>query len=153
MIDFSRLGVKVAYVVVALAALTTGLMAYWGAAQYDVLDIRQSPVPVRPKEVSGPDPTIIATIDYCKKLDVEGTAVVTLVSKKTVLLTPAYKDKTPKTCATLEAALLIPPQATPDVYHYHWRVVYKVNPIKTVVEEFDTEEFELKTQGGEGGIK
>ncbi len=120
-----------------------GVLLFWLGASGEVLSVRNNPVPVRPSEVKGQDAVSIATVDYCKYQDVQGVVNLTLISDKAVLLIPQTLDRSPKGCGKIDAPLLIPPQAGADTYHWHWKIVYQVNPLRVVTEEFDSQEFKL----------
>ncbi len=125
---------------IIFSIIITSLFFYWTIAEYKALDIKVQPVPILKghERVKAGDFSFLV-FNYCKNTDAVGRVVVTLVSTRSAILTPPYDDTTKKICVPrLLAPMIVPPQTTPDKYHYHFRIVYPVNPIKNVVVEFDS---------------
>lgn len=126
------------------------LIFYWYNAPYKILEIKNHPVPVIPKEVNGLR-YVTAIFDFCKHKKIEGKVEVSLVSTQTELPLPDYDEVTKPGCQNgLEAPLPIPPQTATGVYHYHYIVTYHPNPLRTITVEFDTQEFSVVKTGAEG---
>lgn len=136
--------------VIIAAIYFIGIVFYWYIVPYSILEIKNSPVPVVPKEVNGLR-YVTAIFDYCKNVEVEGKIEIALVSDKTKLELPSSHETTKKGCKSdFEVPLPIPPHASTDTYHYHYIVTYKPNPLRTIVVEFDTEAFKVIKTGSEG---
>lgn len=145
----NRISFYILMTIIVVAFAFVGLAFYWSTAPYKILEIKNQPVPVVPTEIDG-DRYITAIFNYCKNMDIEGKTQITLVSKETVLELPKSDERARKGCRTIEAPLAIPPHAATDTYHYHFVVTYHPNPLRTVVFEFDTEEFNVIKTGSEG---
>lgn len=105
--------------------------------------IKNGPVPVRPQTQKA-DQLVFVGVNYCKTQDIAGTVRRTLISSTQRLVLPIQSDAGPVTCQQVDAPELIPKGAVPDKYHFHFEITYKVNPIKTVVESFDSEDFVIE---------
>lgn len=124
-----------------------GLLAvfyYWSFYPYKPLEVLNSPVPIRPPTVqSGKDQVVIATLRGCKNGKAIPTVTRSLIGQGSVIMTPSYPGVLSKGCSTLDQAIIVPSFVTPGVYHWHWRVVYKVNPIRTETVQYDSQNFQI----------
>lgn len=127
----------------ALVGVAVAVFLYWMFTGKDVLKINNNPVPVKPSFVKSEE-KITISIDYCKSMDVPGVVYTRFVSKNTELVVPTTMENTTKGCAVKEFAVPIPSQLTPDVWHLNYRIDYKTNPISTVREEFNTQDFTVE---------
>lgn len=131
---------------VSLAALIIAILGllilfYWLIVPVNVLQIKNNPVPVEKKQVKGEDVQIL-NISYCKNRTASGVVNWSLVSNKQVILLPPYSDTTPIGCnKDLRAPILLPPVKFNDTYHFHYIVIYQVNPLKTETVIFDSQPF------------
>jgi hypothetical protein len=138
-----RLALKI-FIYTALTVLGFGVatFVFWNLQPKDVLTIR-GPVKVKPVVAKG-EGAVTLHFDYCKNLDVEGTIQQSFVSNKTELLSPEVQDTQHKICTKDQAVtILIPPQTAPDRYRIKYVATYKINPITTVVETFQSEQFDV----------
>jgi hypothetical protein len=65
------------------------------------------------------------------------------VSDKTEIFFPVVKERSLRECKTIDAPVILPPQITPGTYHLKFRVTYQVNPLKSVVITWESENFEV----------
>lgn len=136
---------------VLLVAISTLLVFYyWAIQSTNVLTIKDNPVPVERKIVKSGDVQIV-NFNFCKNLNIEGSVEWSLVSNKIVILLPSYKDRSPKSCRQNARKPIILPLITntDDAYHFHYVITYRINPIKTIMVQFDTQSF--KIDGGSNG--
>lgn len=135
----------VAHIALAIVAIGVGIMLYWlYSPPKEVITIHKLPVPVSPKPAS-PGQLVSLTYDYCKNANVNGKVYRWLVSDKTRLAAPVESDLTHAGCQKeAKVYISIPPQATPDTYHFHYRVIYEFNPFVIREQEWDSEKFEVK---------
>lgn len=132
-----------AYIALIIIAGAVVVMLYWLYAVPDqALDIKKLPIPIIKTPVRAGD-YVTLHFDYCKNVSASGRVTVTLVSSKTQLVLPTQSEHIHRGCSIFDAPLPIPPQATSDTYHYHFRAVYQVNPLRQIVQEFDTARFEV----------
>lgn len=132
--------------ILLLAFLTIGLISYWLVFPYDVLDVKKLPVPVTRTPTSA-DGIIVLKFNYCKNMEIEGNLEISMISTSTAILLPPAEERTHAGCRKdFNAPVIIPSQASNGTYFFHYKVTYKVNPLKTIVEEFDTEKFEVINQ-------
>ncbi len=151
----------VIYAAMTLLTLGVGLFVYWSVAGNDVLEIHNAPVPVRSiREHPQADGVIILKIDYCKKMNATGRVRTSFVSPSREVFLPVSEDKQPAQCNAgqkdpIELPILIPKDLPAGIYRIHFRAVYQVNPLKEVIEEFDSKEFEIveTPTGAEGKVQ
>jgi hypothetical protein len=131
------------YATLSVMAVGGSLYLYWSFQSTKVLDIKNTPVPVRPQEIN-PEATVILHYNYCKRSDVHGVVTGAIVSSSTKILLPDAEEITPKTCKEFDVPVIIPGQTTDGVYHLEYTAVYRVNPLKVSVEKWRTQEFTVK---------
>lgn len=137
---------RVAYLVLALSIFTIALIGYWASRDAaDVLVIKKQPIPIRTiRSDAHPNGVVILKYDYCKNTKAEGEIRASFVGQNSAeLFLPRVIDRTDPACGQLEAPYIIPEQVVPGRYHLHFRASYKINPIKTVIIEWDSEEFNV----------
>lgn len=117
--------------------------AYWLFWPFDVLTINREPVPATQPENIKSGRVIFLNIDYCKHSDAHGLVERTLVSDRMVIDLPSYQDRSPKGCGRIEAPIILPYTVATQRFHIHYKVVYQVNPLRKVVEEFNTTDFDI----------
>lgn len=148
----------IAFVALGLIAVIVGLVAYWSVANDDVLEVKNAPVPVRTiREHAESDGVVILRVDYCKKVGATGIVRTSFRGVSREVFLPPAEDKQPAQCnggraEPVEVPVLIPTDLPPGKYHIHFRVVYKINRIKEVIEEFDSQEFEVVAKGDSKSI-
>jgi hypothetical protein len=133
------------YGLLGLGAVIGVIFLYW-AFQFprQVLAVKNVPVPVITNPVAAGGVAVL-TYDYCKYIDADGKLYTSLISHKTELLLPLADERTRKACADhLQVPMIVPPQALPDRYHFHFRATYRLNPLREVTVEWDSQEFEVK---------
>jgi hypothetical protein len=130
--------------VLGITAIALIIYLYWLFQIGTVLEIKNNPVPVRPKTIDH-DQYIILHYDYCKYSNTEGTVESSLVSKTTVLPLPTLEDTTKKACHSFDAPYPLPGQAPSETYHYKFKACYPLNPVKTVCTEWESKEFVIKS--------
>lgn len=145
----SKVGNYIAYVALILVVIMMGMILKWSFQSDDVLEIKNEPVPARTiREYPEADGVVVLKVDYCKKIAVKGEVRVSFVGISRETFLPTAEDKMPANCNNghdepIEIPILIPKDLPVGHYHIHFNVVYQVNPLKEVVEEFDSQEFEL----------
>lgn len=136
----------IAYVVLALAAIVIGIVGFWSIQPNNVLNIKNAPVPIRTIHLEAhPAGVVILKYDYCKNISVNGTIRTSFVGDASEIFLPLAEDKTDKMCADgLEVPYLVPPQIVTGTYHLHFKATYILNPLKTVVQEWDSQPFDVE---------
>lgn len=139
---------KVYFVVVAaalvLSFLGVALMLYWALSKGEVLVINNDPVPVRTiREHPTADGVVILKVDFCKKVNTVGKVRSSFVSPSREVFLPMYDDRSDPRCQVAELPVLIPKDLPPGEYHVHYHITYQVNPLKQVVEDFDSKSFKV----------
>lgn len=132
---------------VACAILGIGailLLTYWLSFPYKVLVIHNQPTPVD-VEVAQKGDRINTKVDYCKQNDTSGRVEKYLVTDGIEYRLPIEFDLTPRACGVVDMPISLPTSSTivPGVYHVRVDVIYKVNPVRTITEEFTTEKFSI----------
>lgn len=127
--------------VLAFSALT---IFYWSVSGNDVLDVKNAPFPVRTiREHPTADGVVILKTEYCKNISASGRVRVSFFNPSREVFLPISTDKQDAGCYELEVPILIPKDLPPGEYRIKFRVTYQVNPIKSVVEEFDSKKFQV----------
>lgn len=134
---------KFFYLVLLVGVLMAGLFYYWTFIPYNPITINNAPVPIRPVSLaSGTDTTVIATLKSCKHTTVTPIVTRTLIGEGVEITTPSYSGViNGPGCQTLQQAIIMPQFTPPGTYHIHWHVAYQMNPIRTVVVQYDSENF------------
>jgi hypothetical protein len=130
----------VTYLFLLFMALTAGLTLYWLYGPSEVLQVHNSPVPVRPTSQKA-DQLVFLIVNYCKLQAKPGTVRRALVSSTIRVMLPIQTDNGPTTCTQVDAPLLIPKGIVPDTYHVHIDVTYQLNPLRQVTESLDSQDF------------
>lgn len=138
-----KIAKAIIYTTLAVLVIGASTLVYWTFEADDVLTVKNQPVPVRPKEIN-PEATVILSPNVCKNLPVPGIIRRTLVSKSSKILLPDYYNNFPVGCNNRDLAVIIPGQTPDDVYHLEFDVTYVINPLKTVVEHWYTQDFTVK---------
>jgi len=141
--ESANLQAKIVYALLLVPVVLLGLMWYWLVFPAQVLEIKKLPIPVTKPENIKSGRILSLMFDYCKHIDAQGTVEATLVSDKSVIMLPTYTERLPQGCSKVTAPMILPYTIIEQDYHIHYKVTYKVNPIREVVEEFDSQEFTL----------
>lgn len=128
----------------ALTAVALGVFMYWGFTGKDALVLKgNEPLKVQPVVIKSQE-KLTVFIDFCKVTHAQGTVYLRFVSDRTELVAPTQEENLPARCYdNFSFPVPIPPQTPPGKYHINYRVDYKTNPLTTVREEFNTQEFQV----------
>lgn len=133
----------IVYTVLGIIGCSIGVFMFWLVTGDKALDVSNSPVPVQPKFVKSLE-EITISVDFCKSTDAHGRVVRKLVSDKTELLAPVVVESVEPGCyKNLQIKIPIPDQTPPGRYKVVYRITYQTNPIKNIVEEFESQEFDV----------
>jgi hypothetical protein len=134
----------IGFIALAIVALGIGTFLYWQLASNDVLEVRNNPVPVRSvRPHPSADGVVFLKVDYCKKVRASGLVRTSFVSPTREYFFPVSHDREDPGCHNTEIPVPVPHEVPNGTYHVHFRVTYQVNPLKSVVEEFDSKPFEV----------
>ncbi len=122
-----------------------GRILTWSLASANVLEINNSPFPVRTiREHPSADGVVILQVNFCKNIDIEGNLRISFVSESREVFLPLSVERSAKECRETEVPVLLPKGLPPDIYKVKFRVTYNINPIKKgIVEEFESQKFEV----------
>lgn len=139
---------KLVIVAMLVLAGAIGVLLYWSFESEKVLEIHNSPFPVRTiRKHPTAGGVIILKVDYCKVKDVDGELRVSYVSESREIFLPLSKERGPVTCADTEVPILIPNDLPPDTYKIKFRAIYNINPLKrNVISEFESRKVEVDGQ-------
>lgn len=142
------------YLALLVVAGGIGTLLYWKlSTPTEVLSIRPQPIPVLTKVVKlnpacaiiGADRCVVLKITQCKNVEANGKISPTFVSNTDRIPTPEIIERGERKCQNdITVPFPVPRVAPPGKYHIHFRTTYKVNPITTIVQDFDSEEFEVQ---------
>jgi hypothetical protein len=136
----------VVWVILAVACLVILRLVTWGTAPTDVIEVKNAPVPVRTiRPVAQADGVVFLDVDFCKKTDAVGRLRMSFVNERRSreVFTPVAEERQKAACERRELAIAIPHDISTDTYHVHFRIEYQLNPLKRVVEEFDSKDFKV----------
>lgn len=142
------------YVGLILIALAITVGLYWlYSPPKEALSVSPHPIPVVNKVIKrdntcaalGFDRCVILKLTRCKHVKTEGRVVITLVGQTERIPLPIAFDRSDRDCQTdVTLPLPIPNSALPGKYSYHFTATFKVNPLTSITQEYDTETFEVK---------
>lgn len=135
----------VGYLSLGVIAIGITIFLYWlYSPPKEAISVSPSPIPIVKKTVKS-DEFIVLKYTYCKNVNVNGRVVITLVGDKTQLTLPVTSERGDRECRSdVRVPLPVPPLASPGTYHFHFRATYKVNPLSTITQEYDTESFTVE---------
>lgn len=137
-----KVGFYIAYAAIAIIALVVGIFLYWSFQPDKVLQVNNSPFPVRTiREHPTADGVVILKVDLCKHSGTVGQVRTSFVSESREIFLPLGKEQLPKGCLKQEVPVLIPTDTPEGKYKIKFSVTYQINPIKRSVEVFETREF------------
>lgn len=130
------------YSALFVIAVAITILLYWlYSAPAQAVTVSPNPIPVVNKTVTAGSYTQIK-YSFCKNTNVSGRIVIALVGDNVQLTLPVGFERGKRTCETDKVVPLpVPPQATPGNYHFHFRATYQINPLRSIVQEYDTQEF------------
>jgi hypothetical protein len=129
---------------VLLLALGVALLFFfWTLQPTNVLVIKNQPIPAKYGLFNG-QRTVDTIFNYCKTGDTTGQLSYDFVSTTTVIAGPVNPAASNSGCKDgVHIPVAIPKQAPPDTYHIHWNVSYRLNPIRIVTVQWDTQDFKV----------
>jgi hypothetical protein len=142
---------KIIHFLIALAVsciiVFSVITTYWLYFPYNVIDIKE-PITVLTKEVKQGE-ICEFEITYTKHLDILGQRQVQLVNGMIVTLEkePEYVHLKVGKDIKYRVGFLIPAWYPEGYCHVELTTIHHVNPLRTVVEKFSTEEFRVTKHG------
>lgn len=137
-------------VVVALivVALGLGVILKWSFVDENILEVKNSPFPVRTiREHPTANGVVLLNVDMCKYTDIEGSVRTSFVSDSREIFLPLSRENIPKGCFNREIPVIIPKDIVADTYKIKFRVTYDLNPLKREIsDQFESKEFVVDPQ-------
>lgn len=133
------------YAALGLTTTFVFIILYWlYSPPKEALTVSPYPITVLSKKVKA-DSYVILQTTRCKHVKSAGRITSTLVGEKVQIPLPAINDTSGRDCTPPDTKVPypIPPLTTPGTYFLRFRVTYKVNPLTTIMQELDTEPFEV----------
>lgn len=131
------------YLALGLISIAVLTAVYWIVSPMDIITVKNNPVPVRPPVVAIGNAEIL-NIYFCKLTDNPGSLRISFVGETTETFLPIAADNSKKACARTDLPILIPQGLEPGKYHIHFKATYQANPLKTIVEQWDSQEFNVQ---------
>lgn len=135
-------------------AFSVTVFLYWlYSPPKEALSISPRPIPVLTKVVKndpscaiiGADRCVVLKLTRCKNIEAFGRISPTFISNTDRVPAPEIPDRGERRCDTdIIVPFPVPRAAPPGKYHIHFRTVYKVNPITTITQDYDSEEFTVE---------
>lgn len=139
-IDKTKKAALLLYFALGIISIVLTVFLYWLISGNDALDVKGK-VLAEPLVVET-DKTITLKVTYCRSSWDEGRVVRRFVNESSEVLAPTVAGQLPRGCnSDFPIEIPIPDSVIPGKYHVNYRITYRTNPLKTVVEEFDSEEF------------
>ena len=132
------------YLYVCLTIITIGsvTLGYW--ALWPVKVIEFNPVVTTDKTLYHPGERITYTISYCKFTDLSGTVDRAIINGTRTTFTQITGNMTTG-CHTVSVSdLVIPDYLDDDVYHIEASIEYQINPLRTQIAKWKTQEFKVQ---------
>lgn len=141
------------YGITVLATGSAFAVLFWiYSPPKEAISVSPNPIPVIQVLKDNPactlvksDRCVILKLTRCKNVTATGRVVTTLVGGNTLYTLPIGEDSGGRKCDTdIQLPVPIPSIALPGKYHFHFRATYKVNPITTITQDYDSESFEVQ---------
>lgn len=134
------------YVIIGVALAFSSLLIYWNFQDLDVYEVKRETLVVNQDEILAGG-TVTLEFSFCKNFAVDGMVTRSFVSRDTEILSNATIDDLGKTCFdNVKVPVPVPSQAETGEYRVRYVGTYKINPIKTHVEEYYSKPFNIKGQ-------
>lgn len=138
-----RLITSISLVIIGMALSFLALLTYWNFQPQDVFTVKDHRIHPLVTEVKAGG-VVPIQFSFCKLIDIDGEITRSFVSRDTEIQTPTTVDRLGKTCLNdLIVNVPVPSQASTGEYRIKYLAKYKVNPIKTIEEEFYSEPFRI----------
>lgn len=137
------------YAIIWIAIISLCVFGYWRNAPYLIFELQQYKADVHPDPILGNgNEQLTVSFDYCKYDDLPAKVKRTLIGSRVSISLPVdHQEPLAVGCGRAERNLLIPKINNTGTYHIHYEVTYKVNPIRNVTVEYDTQDFEITKEG------
>lgn len=135
------LGHKLALTALLMSFILIGLMGFWLIYPYKILSFEDAVYPVINKEVRAGD-TLRFVSNYCKSNNLSSETSRAFVDD-VISYVPITTSNVPTGCNKITISVPIPPSLPPGKYYLQNFYKYRANPIRTIVEEHNTEGFEI----------
>lgn len=133
------------YLALIVLAIAIGLFLKWSFQRQDVLVINNQPFPVRTvQDGSNSKGIVIMKVDFCKNVAVKGQIRVSFVSSTREVFLPVAEETQGVGCQKADLPIVIPKDLISDTYKVKFRATYQLNPLRSVTNEFETAQFEVK---------
>lgn len=144
----------ISFAIIFATLLSMGVFAYWKTAPYKVFELKQYKADVEPDPVIGNGKeSLTVSFDYCKYTPLQAQVTRTLIGSRISIDLPVdHQTKLPVGCGKANRAFLIPKINNTGTYHIHYHVIYKVNPVRFVDVDYDTQDFEITSEGAANAL-
>lgn len=139
-IDKTKRAARLLYFALGIISIALTVFLYWLISGNDALEIKGA-VKAEPVVVET-QKAVTLKVNYCRSAWDEGRVVRKFVNGSSEVLAPTVAGQLPRGCnSDFPIEIPIPDSVTPGKWHINYRITYRTNPLKTVVEEFDSQEF------------
>jgi len=115
------------------------VVGYWMLYPYKVITFNDSVFPMSTK-VAKAGQIVSYKVDYCKTTDLSSSVTREFVNAL-IYVTPTTINHRPKGCHVFTMGVVVHKELPPGEYYLHMTYRYKVNPIKEIIVEHNTEKF------------
>lgn len=136
------------YILLLVVVTAVGVFVYWMYQPTEVVKFNKPITVVPPTAPTGT--AVFLNLNYCKKQSVTGLVRASFLSNSTEIFQPQSVDTQKARCYNVNLPVLVP-QIAPGKYRIKFKATYQLNPLKTEIEEFTTEEFTIAGDGTNQG--
>ncbi len=138
----NRLLYFIAGSITVVALFTIALVTYWMIYPTSPLTITEPLKVLNPNHEVENGGVLILDAEFCKNTDVSGEVQISLIGKSVTVLT-TVREGLPKGCNHTPTKVQLPVLLNIEDRKVHYKVTYKLNPLRTVVKEFESENFKI----------
>lgn len=133
---------RIAFIGLGFCFLLSCLLIFWGVYPYNVLDVKNPPVPAHPQQVKAGNVVFLET-DFCKHTSSQGRVNMFLILSTKEVTLPSFTDTSKKRCEVVQFPFIVPKDLEKGRAHVRFVIEYHVNPIRIITEVFSSREFEI----------
>lgn len=127
------------YLVILSAIVVMSVVGFWLFYPYKTTEFRDKIIKVENDTVKAGE-EISYSVSYCKYTDVTPEISKTFVDG-IIYVAPGAVSTTKKGCGVNKIHVTVPKNLPPGVYHLELSYRYKVNPVRTIIINTQTEKF------------
>lgn len=141
-VNQSRFWGMFSFITIGFSFVVIGMFIFWSVYPYDVLQVKNVPLPVHPVQVRATEYVFLVT-DFCKTTSHRGNVTMYLVLETKEVVLPSFSDISKARCEIVDFPVRIPKELEKGRAYVRFVIEYRVNPIRTETEIFSSQSFEI----------